>query len=140
MTSLVLFSLVSCLVLLGENLALPVEETTEGMNLLTALRVGHPLLRFSREVSTLTQTYITTQWLPSVICARLVNITGPCKTQMMPFSLGQHIPDIEEPVVLTFDDDMDEADSLMVAPTKTLKYGIWFDTFKVMSLILFVII
>ena len=51
---------------------------------------------------------------------------------MMPFSLGQHIPDIEEPVVLTFDDDMDEADSLMLAPTKTLKYGIWFDTFKVM--------
>lgn len=106
--------------MLGE--ALPVEETTEGVNLLKALRVGHPLFSYSRETTTLTQTYITTQWLPSVVCARLVNVTGPCKTRIR---LDGQVPDIEEPVVLTFDDDMDEADALLVAPTKTLKYMVF---------------
>jgi hypothetical protein len=62
--------------LIGEHLAIPVEET-QGVNLLSALKMGHPLLSFKKETSTLTKTVVSTQWLPSVICAKLVNVTGP---------------------------------------------------------------
>jgi hypothetical protein len=74
--SYVIFWLTSFLVLIGERLAIPVEET-QGVNLLSALKMGHPLLTFKRETSTLTETQVTTQWLPSVTCAKLVNVTGP---------------------------------------------------------------
>lgn len=98
--------------------ALPVEEV-RGINLLSAIRVGHPRLSFTRTTTTFTQTYISTQWLPSVVCARLVNITGPCRR----FSPEGRLAEMEEPVVMTFDEDMNEADDLMhFNPTMTLKY------------------
>jgi len=76
MASLVTFWLTGFLVLIGENLAIPVEET-QGVNLLGALKRGYPLLSFTTTTSTVTQTEVTTQWLPSVMCAKLVNVTGP---------------------------------------------------------------
>lgn len=100
--------------------AWPLEEHQEirGLNLLTGLRVGHPIFSFSRTTTTLTETYVTTKWLPSVVCAKLVNVTGSCKQE----SQQGRIVDIEEPVVMTFDDDTDEADALMqINPTMTLK-------------------
>lgn len=75
MTSVFALWLTCFLVLIGENLAVPIEET-KGMDL-SAPRRNFPLFSYTTQTSTLTQTQLTTQWLPSVVCARLVNVTGP---------------------------------------------------------------
>jgi hypothetical protein len=75
MASLVTLWLTSFLVLIGENLAIPVEEP-HGVDLLSALKRGNPLMSFTTKTSTVTRTEVTTHWLPSVICAKLVNVTG----------------------------------------------------------------
>ena len=79
-----------------------------------ALRLGHPLLKPVTRTSTLTQSVVTTIFTMAT-CARLVNVTGPCT------HLGGGVRDVHEPVVLTFDEDMEEID-LLLAPTKILRY------------------
>lgn len=117
MSSLVAFWLTSCLIVTS---AWPLDEV-RGMNLFSALRNGHPLLSFTTTTTTLTETYITTQWLPSIVCAKLVNVTGPCK-QFFQESPEGRIAHMEEPAVLTFDEETEEADSFMqFNPTMTLK-------------------
>ena len=81
---------------------------------MAALRLGHPLLKPVTRTSTLTQSVVTTIFTMAT-CARLVNVTGPCT------HLGGGVRDVHEPVVLTFDEDMEEID-LLLAPTKILRY------------------
>ncbi|XP_059352970.1 uncharacterized protein LOC132088323 [Daphnia carinata] len=64
-------------------------------------------------VSTVTRTSIVTVLTTSptaAICAQLVNVTGPCRLHR-----GFRM---EDPIVLSFDDDMDSIDSVL-SPTKT---------------------
>lgn len=117
MSSLVAFWLASYLIV---TTAWPLEQVP-GVNLFSALRNGHSLLSFTTKTSTLTETYVTTQWLPSVVCAKLVNVTGTCKQHFQDSPEGR-IAQMEEPVVLTFDDETEEADSFaQFNPTMTLK-------------------
>ncbi|EFX74406.1 hypothetical protein DAPPUDRAFT_251941 [Daphnia pulex] len=112
----------SASVLIGENLAIPVEEP-HGVDLLSALKRGNPLMSFTTKTSTVTRIELTTHWLPSVICAKLVNVTGQCRLQPQGNAEDGRIYQMEQPEVLTFDDDMDEADALVqLQPTITLKY------------------
>lgn len=91
----------------------PVAEAKGSVNLLAAIRRGHPLIRHqTKKTSTVTDTVLSTVSQTS-ICAKLVNVTGPCRTLK-----GRS--EVEEPVVLTFDDDMDDFDSVLrIHPTKT---------------------
>ena len=85
-------------------------------NLLAALRQGHPLIRSGvTQVTTTTETVVVTRAFPSTLCAKLVNVTGSCAT------LRGGV--MEQPVVLTFEDDMDEADELMkgIDPSKMFR-------------------
>ncbi|KAK4026870.1 hypothetical protein OUZ56_015896 [Daphnia magna] len=121
MTSLLALTLTCFLVLAGESLAVPVDQT-QGVNLLSALRMNFPLFSYTTQTSTLTETRVTTQWLPSVVCARLVNVTGPCRLQPRGQDDNGRIFQMEQPEVLTFDDEMGEADALVqLQPTVTLK-------------------
>lgn len=96
----------------------PVQETLkEGANLLAALRHGNPLIRsVTTRTSTTTETVVVTRAFPFTLCAKLVNVTGSCQTMRGGVS--------EQPVVLTFEDDMDEADELMKGfdPSKVLRF------------------
>ena len=128
------FWLAVCLMVTAS--AWPLDEEVRGVNLLSALRVGHPRLSFTRSTSIVTETYISTVLLPSAVCARFVNITGPCRR----FSQEGRVIQMEEPVVLTFDEDMDDADALThFNPTMTLKYLLIFLYFNWFNFELFVL-
>lgn len=106
----VVYLLVSCLAWSASA----EEPNTPGVNLMEALRIGHPLIKFTKSTTTVTQTQRVTEWIASVLCAKLVNVTGPCFQRRGIF--------VEEPVVLTFDDDIDADPLMMLKPTKTLRY------------------
>lgn len=67
-------------------------------------------------VSTVTRTSIATALITSStvgLCAQLVNVTGPCRIHR-----GFRM---EDPIVLSFDDEMDSIDSIL-SPSKTFRY------------------
>ena len=107
-----------------------VVDVVRSKELMAALGNGHPKLLLVTEYSTLTVKVVTTSYT-SAICAHLINVTGTCQPPAAagasPRSSahgrssdgGRHG---QQPVVLTFEEDMDEIDQLL-QPTKTLTYS-----------------
>ena len=79
----------------------------DGVDLLAAIRSGHPRIRQTSSTVTLTETVMRTERLRSTVCAKLINITGACQLPNK-----REMIDGEDPVILTFDDDMDQYDSV----------------------------
>ena len=60
---------------------------------------------------------LTTSTNTDDVCAKLINVTQPCRRRRGKW--------VEEPVILTFDEDMDKIDALLI-PSETQRYSNYF--------------
>lgn len=79
----------------------------DGVDLLAAIRSGHPRIKPTSRTVVVTETVVRTERLRSTVCAKLINVTASCRLPN-----ERELVDGEEPVVLTFDDGMDQYDSV----------------------------
>lgn len=106
---IVVFIVLTFLNILKVEAASSVDHTSTRLN----NRLFHfpPSLFFRRTVSTETLTSLTVVTetdTTSVVCAKLINVTGPC--------LRRRGAWVQEPIVLSFNDDMDDAVDLLYSP------------------------
>lgn len=75
------------------------------------MKKKRPFVSFSTVTQTSTVTALVTSSTVG-LCAQLVNVTGPCRLRRGMW--------VDDPIVLSFDDDMDSIDDAL-SPSKTLK-------------------
>lgn len=77
------------------------------------LKKKHPFVTLSTMTKTSTVTAVITSSTVG-LCAQLVNVTGPCRLRKGLW--------VDEPIVLSFDDEMDSIDDTLLSPSQTSKY------------------
>ena len=103
-------------------LSIGAEDRQQSVSVSVHFRPLHPFkpIYISRLPDTIIRT-ITTTVSTATACAKLVNVTGACRRRK------GHL--IDEPIVLTFDEDMEEIDDLF-KPTNPLRYIFGFSILK----------
>ncbi|XP_046448169.1 uncharacterized protein LOC124196958 [Daphnia pulex] len=76
------------------------------------LKKKHPFVTLSTMTKTSTVTAVITSSTVG-LCAQLVNVTGPCRLRKGLW--------VDEPIVLSFDDEMDSIDDTLLSPSQTSK-------------------